>query len=369
MSQQILRNLERLCKTDTGLGVLPMVYSICKTVDNLNPNRPDLIQLVRHSRRFMILEESYFSIYLGKTKPISLSHITDPESIFFKVNIPPNLRIGFTKEIGSELVNEKYLKSFEKKPKKRGQYESKKTTQKNNILRALFSIFSAPRTQITKLKLQGAIPSAFATNTSDKKKERKKIKSQMKCTLLLIENLFNTQLAASSAKYESRFKEIASDFLNELHIPLAGLFRIPRSKDPNYVMYMLSIFEYKGEDKTNEEFHNLISNYFQKVFEKNKNFKKILGEIRKLNTGNLHGSNCFGKVLVTYPKIKKTNPPEFLCVVTMFGFNQNLITNVGFVNTPLHSLLSDYFYPNKKEKWTVYCPNVGASINIDLGVK
>ena len=369
MSQSFFKNLERLSNVDTGFGVLPIVYSICKIADNLNPKRADLIHLVRHSRWLMALEETYFSIYSDGAKTINLNCITRPESIFFRASIPSNIRTGLTHEIGDELVSEKQLKSFKRIDQKKGQYQSEKMDSKNNFLRELFSNFSKPRTQINDLKFEGVIPDAFANNIHDKEKERKQIMKQIKYTLCLIENLFDAQLVTSSATLVPAFKEIASDFSNEIHIPLAGLFRISQS-EPHYVMYMLSIFEYRGKPRKIEEFHNLISNYMQEVFEKNEKLTENLAQIRRLNNSDMVGNNCFGKVLVAHPVGKEIKPPEFLCAITLFGFNPRLATNGGFAETPLHSLMYDYFYPyKKKEQWKVYCPNIGISVNIPLGGK
>lgn len=346
MSFQHLKYFENIATIDSYLGLMPIIGSILRYVEQVE-NTDSIKDLLTKSRRLMILEETYSNNHNRNLSDVDCCKVTQPEEFFFEHAIQSNmLGTGFTKNIFDELKSKKYINSYRIKKEKRGCYQIQKNSAKSNQfvvsteLNKHIAMFTGSN---LKVKLLWPYPNTEKTQT---------ISKQIEFTCRLLKQFQNNSLISMMQNIEPEIVNRSNQFQNKLTLPLVGVIRIPNSS-AQFVMYLLSYYEYDGNQKDISDLHLEISDYAEGTFEKNKNLNEILSNIRRLNKGIVE-PKCYVKTMVTRPK----NEPEKtkkIVAIQIFGFKDEIIKRQMSTQLLFHKLIE----PARKIEWETYCPLTG----------
>ena len=354
MSFQHLKYFENVAIIDSYLGLMPIIGSILRCVEQ-DENTDSIKDLLTKSRRLMILEETYSNNHNKNLSNVDCCKVTQPEELFFEQAIQSNmLGTGFTKKIFEELKSKKYINSYNIKKEKRGCYEIQKNSSKSNLfvvsreLNKHMAMFTGNNLEI---KLLWSYPDFQKTQT---------ISKQIEFTCHLLKRFQNNSLISMMQDLEPEILDRSNKFQNNLILPLVGVIRIPHGQ-VQFVMYLLSYYEYDGNQKSITDLHLEISDYAENIVEKDKKVNELLFNIRRLNKGVIE-PKCYVKTMVARPK----NEPEKtkkIIAIQIFGFKNEIIKRQMSTQLLFHKLIE----PARKIEWETYCPLTGDYVMFPMG--
>ncbi len=351
MSFNFFQDIEDLLLIDSHFGVIPTVCSICKEMGNDNIDATTVRNLIRHCRQLMILQEASFEHSNKDKMNVTIKNMTCPEKLFFESMVPSNyLGDSFTEEkILCKLKSQNYIRKFSKTAD-RGSYYVKKSGKdkdyQTKIIRKLFSYISSYIGDTRNLTIDGAYP-------DDKIKE--KISYRMTLTAKLIDKLLKQNLTFTVLKEEPSLEVQSSQYENKVNFPLVCTLKIGKETDESqYVLYLLSFFEYHNRQQKKKKVSNMHSemmNYFDSIFSNNVTLNCLLNDIRQASGVDVD-SNCYMKTMVMQPK--DTAEEEYdenkVCVINIFGFVKDLVMAKEYNHLHMNEL-REYIDNTRWERW------------------
>jgi len=353
MSFNYFQSIEDLALIDSDFGLIPIVSAICKELDE-SKSKTTVRNLVRNSRRLMILEETYLSHSNKDIFDVTIRNMTLSEKLFFDKSVPANyLGTSFTeKQILEEIQSKKFIKKFTP-IHERGSYY----IQKNDNVETKFQVLKELNNHILQYNTESEVKIVGAYPDDEQKKQN--ISNRMKLTSKLIDHILKQNLTFTVIAIEPLLRRKASLYQNKINLPLVGVLRI--STDPiQYVVYLLSFYEYGGQQKKINNIHAEISDYFQTIFSKDSKLNNLLSAIHDLNTSDIE-PQCYMKTMVAQPK-NTIKDGKKVCVIQIFGFVKDLVLNGTFPYLPMYNL-RDYI---KEIGWEIWFPAAGSFAKFPL---
>ena len=357
MSYDYFNTIKQLGLIDSNFGLIPIVASICKESSS-NKSETTVRKLVQISRQLMTLNETYLAHSNKDVSDITSCKMTRPEKLFFEGEVPANyLGNHFTKEkILKQLESRDFIKKFFPTTQ-RMCYHIQKKDDKDSQFRVLKKIndYLSSSQFTTKSKIV-EITEAFPAD----EQQKQNISDRMKLTSDLIDVLLKQNLTFTIIKLEPLLQRRASTYENKMNFPLVGVLRID-TEPVQYVLYVLSFYEYTGLQKKIKTVYNEITDYFCSIFNKNSELNSLLSNIRALSTSDVEPI-CYMKSMVAQPKNVLEYGKKVVCVIQTFGFVRDLRSSSVHTYLPMANL-RDYI---TEIGWEYYFPAIGNLSHITL---